>query len=81
MLVLPAPLREVGEVVHDALRVCVKDARPVTVQEDTVLIVCIAPDVGASTYQVDPPAGARQVFDHDVAGVARASYQNIDLRG
>jgi len=81
-VLIAAPLREVGEVVHDALRVSVEDVRPVTVHEDAVLVVLvvrITSDVGASVYQVDAPAGARKLLGNDAASVACAYHQNIGL--
>src|SRR5215210_3559333 len=68
-----APFRKVGEVIDAAPGIGVEDMRPVAVYQNAVfvvLVVCVAPDVGALVDHVDPLSGARQALGYDATGIA-----------
>src|SRR5215217_1229239 len=71
VLVRP-PLRELGEVVEDLLRVRVEDVRPVAVHEDArvvVVVVRVAPDVRAAVDNEDTLVRlGREALGEDTAG-------------
>src|SRR5918998_4726187 len=77
-----APFRKVGEIIDDAPGIGVEDVRPVAVYQNAVfvvLVVCVAPDVGALVEHVDPLSGARQALGYDATSIAGAHDQDVGL--
>src|SRR5918994_1674469 len=79
-VLVSAPFRKVGEIIDDAPGIGVEDVRPVAVYQNTVfvvLVVCVAPDVGALVEHVDPLSGARQALGYDATGIAGTHDQDV----